>query len=69
MLIDEIRKLSVAERIELVEQIWNTIANGSETIELTESQKEELNRRLASWQTDPSAGHSWEEVRQRLLHW
>ena len=68
MLMDEIRKLSVPERIELVEQIWDTIEAENGEIELTEGQKRELDRRLAAWRADPHAGSPWEEVKQRLMN-
>ncbi len=32
-------KLSIPERIQLVEDIWDTIASETESIELTESEK------------------------------
>jgi putative addiction module component (TIGR02574 family) len=55
--------LSVAERILLVEQIWDSIAAEQEAIELTDAQKEELDRRVAAYEKDPSAGVTWEEIK------
>jgi len=45
--IQEILKLSVAERIELVEAIWDSIADAPENLPVTAAQKRELDRRLA----------------------
>jgi len=59
-------QLSVAERILLVEQIWDTIAAEPEKLEVPQSHKEELDRRLAQCQADPEAGSTWEEVKARL---
>jgi len=43
--IDDIKRLSVAERIQLVEDIWDSIAaDASETVQLSEVQKAELHR-------------------------
>lgn len=50
---DEIRKLSVEERIRLVEDIWDTIAASPEGLELTEAQRSELERRLDLHARDP----------------
>lgn len=61
-----IDQLSVAERILLVEEIWDSIAADEEQVPLTEAQKQDLERRLAAYQADPKAGSSWEEVKARL---
>ena len=64
--IQEILKLSVAERIELVEAIWDSIADAPGSLPVTAAQKRELDRRLAEYQENPSAGRTWEEVRRSL---
>lgn len=64
----EYLKLSVSERIQLVEDIWDSIvAEASETIELSKAQKDELNRRVAEHRADPSTAVPWEQVRARLF--
>ena len=63
----EIRQLSVPERIQLVEEIWNSIAEDEAAFELTAAQKKELDRRLAAHEAAPDRGSSWEDVRSRLL--
>jgi putative addiction module component (TIGR02574 family) len=62
-----IMKLSVAERIMLVEAIWDSIAAEQEPLELTEAQTRELDRRLDAYRASPEDGASWEEVKIRLL--
>lgn len=62
-----IDQLSVAERILLVEEIWDGIAEEINASELTQAQKDELDRRLAAMESNPQAGSSWEEVKARLL--
>ena len=62
----EITRLSTAERIQLVEDIWDTIAMQPEEVALTEAQTQELDRRLEAYQQDPLAGASWQEVQQRV---
>lgn len=61
-----IDRLSLAERILLVEEIWDSIAAEAEALEVPQSHKEELDRRLAAYHADPHAGSSWEEVKSRL---
>jgi putative addiction module component (TIGR02574 family) len=61
--IDEIKKLSLPEKILIVEEIWDSIAEDDEYPELTEAQRIELNRRIDSYQADPSKGKTWEEIK------
>jgi putative addiction module component (TIGR02574 family) len=64
----EYLKLSVSERIQLVEDIWDSIvADASETIELSQAQKDELHRRVAAHREDPSTAVPWEQVKSRLF--
>jgi putative addiction module component (TIGR02574 family) len=62
----EIKKLSVAERILIVEEIWDSIAAEQESVQLTEAQKTELDRRITSCDSSPDEGQSWEEIKRRL---
>ena len=64
--IQEILKLSVAERIEIVEAIWDIITASPESLPVTAAQKRELDRRLAEHRTNPEAGKTWEEIRDSL---
>jgi putative addiction module component (TIGR02574 family) len=64
--IDELRKLPLAERIELVEDLWDSIAADAEELPVPESHREELARRRAAYRDDPSRVLPWEEVRERL---
>lgn len=61
-----IDQMSVAERILLVEEIWDSIAVEEAGVPLTESQRQDLQRRIAAYEADPKAGSSWEEVKARL---
>ncbi|MDR1647354.1 MAG: addiction module protein, partial [Zoogloeaceae bacterium] len=46
------RTLSIAERIQLVEDIWDSIAtDASESVDLTTAQREEVRRRVAAHDT------------------
>jgi putative addiction module component (TIGR02574 family) len=64
----EILKLSVAERIELVGDIWDSIAaDAPGSIELTEAQRRELRRRLAEHDADPGSAIPWAQVRDELF--
>ncbi len=62
----DVLSLSVAERIQLVADIWDTIAEVPDQIELTEGQKAEIERRLDAYHRNPDAGSPWNEVRERI---
>lgn len=60
--------LSVAERIELVTDIWDSIARDhSATLTLTPAQLQEVQARLAAHEHHPASAVEWEQVRQHLL--
>jgi putative addiction module component (TIGR02574 family) len=63
----EIRFLPIPDRIILVEQIWDSIAEDGKQFELTEEQKAELDARLAARGQSPQPSASWEEVKGRIL--
>ena len=65
--ISNILKLDVSERIQLVEDVWDSVAAVPEAIPLTDKQKRELDRRLDAYHNDPSAGSPWKEVKERIL--
>jgi len=58
--------LSVPERIQLVEDIWDSIAEVPEEVGLTDEQKAELDRRLAAYHQNPDEGAPWGMVRERI---
>jgi len=61
-LVAEILELPVEERVRLVEAIWDSISAAPEAIPLTEWQREELDRRLSSYEANPKSGKTMEEV-------
>ncbi len=62
-----ILKLDVSERIQLVEDVWDSVAAVPEAIPLTDKQKKELDQRLAAYHSNPSVGSPWKEVKKRIL--
>ena len=66
-IIDEVLKLPVNERIELVEQIWDSIADTPGQPELTDAQKAELRRRALNHAADPASAIPWDEVKAGAL--
>ena len=62
----DILKLSVAERMRLVEQIWASIAAQPDEIPVTPAQRAELDRRLAAHRRNPERSSPWPTVRARI---
>jgi len=66
--IESLRKLSVSERIQLVEDLWDTIAEEApdDAFPITEALGAELDRRLAEADADPTGGIEWSAVRRAI---
>ncbi len=62
----DILKLSLSERLQLVEDIWDSICECPETLPLTTEQEAELEERLAEYHRDPQSGSPWQLVFERI---
>lgn len=63
----DFRRLSVAERLQLVEDIWDSIAvETPDAVPLTDAQRAELDRRLVEHGRDPDSAVPWDDVRSSL---
>jgi putative addiction module component (TIGR02574 family) len=58
--------LSPAEKLQLVEDLWDDLAATPEAVPVHDWQKEELARRKANLMNNPTSGLTWEEVKQRV---
>ena len=63
---DTIRRMSVADRLAMVEQIWATIAEEPSSLPITEEEIAVSRRRLAAHDADPSTSIPWEEAEAQL---
>ncbi len=66
--LSEILKLSVAERIQFVEDVWDSIAAVPQSVNLSDAQKEELEQRLEAYHKKSASGSPWEEVKARISY-
>ena len=62
-----IDRLSVEDRLALVQEIWDSIAASPEQVPLTDAQKQELQRRLDAHAANPNDVVPWETVRDEAL--
>jgi putative addiction module component (TIGR02574 family) len=63
----DVLQLPVPERLKLVEDIWNSIVDAPEALELTEEDKRLIDERLDARRRDPKAGSPWHEVYDRII--
>ncbi|MGH7710566.1 MAG: addiction module protein [Gemmatimonadaceae bacterium] len=65
-----LRRLTVAERIQLVEDLWDSIAEDDPdaAFPVTPALAKELDRRMAAHERDPSAAEDWRIVRRRITN-
>ena len=59
-------KLSVDEKIEYVESLWDAIVDGPEQVAVPDWHLEILRERLEAHDADPTEGRAWSEVRAEL---
>ncbi len=67
--LSQILKLSVPERILLVEAIWDSIVLENESksnYQLSEEQINILEEEMAAYSKNPKEGSSWEELKNRI---
>ena len=63
----DIEQISIDERIQLAEELWDSILANPEKLPMTEAQKQELDNRLKNHQQTGTEGLSWEAVKENTL--
>ena len=61
-MIENLRKLPIVERIQMVEDLWDSIAADQAALSLTDEQRAELDRRLDAYESDGIKGRIASEV-------
>jgi len=61
-----LRALPVAERLKLIEDLWDSIAADADALPLPDWHRAEIDRRLDALDAGASEGAPWEEVRRRI---
>ena len=59
--------LSIPERIQLVEDIWDTIVEKADQVELTDEEKKVVDERLKMYHQNPDLGSPWEDIFNRVV--
>ena len=65
----KLRQLPISERLQLVEDLWDTIVEDApdEALPLSPELAAALDRRLAEYEADPKAVRPWAEIRAEVL--
>lgn len=63
--LEPLLKLSRAERLQLVADLWDSIAQEDSELPVSEAKCDELRRRKQRFLQHPASGSTWEEVKQR----
>lgn len=61
--VDQLLDMPSAERVELAQALWDSVAQGPENVTLTEEQRQELDRRLEAYEQNPASGASWDSIK------
>jgi putative addiction module component (TIGR02574 family) len=64
--IPEIARLTVPEKILLLEDLWDSIAADEASVPVPQSHREELDRRLAQYEKDPGSLLTLDDLRERI---
>lgn len=64
--VEHLRKLPIAEKLRVVEELWDDIAESGERFPLPEWHRVEVERRAAELEADPSIALSHEELWRRV---
>ena len=57
-------KLSRAERLQLVEDLWDSLVQEDEELPVSDEKRDELRRRKERFLQHPTSGRTWEQVKQ-----
>lgn len=64
--IDELLELSVPDKLDVLERLWDSITADPRQVAIPEWHLEELDRREEELRRNPQLGKDWEAVKQRL---
>ena len=63
----ELETLSVPDRVQLVEDLWDSIARSNAQVPIPQWQKDELVRRKQNYLQNPGSGQTWDQVKHEIL--
>ncbi len=67
LLSEQILSLTVPEKLQLVEDIWDSVVIYAEEIPFSQSHKQDLDRRRSSYQNLENQGDNWENLKEKII--
>ena len=65
--VQELEALPVPERVQIVEDLWDSIARSNAEVPIPQWQKDALDRRKRNYRQNPDSGQTWAQVKQDIL--
>ncbi len=62
----QVFELALSEKLQLLEDLWDSIASDPDQIPVLDWQKEELAKRKVAYLQNPDSGSSWEAAKERI---
>jgi putative addiction module component (TIGR02574 family) len=62
----DLEGLTIDERLDLIERLWDSLGSAANTIALTPTQRDELNRRVDDLDREGPTGTPWDEAIRRI---
>ena len=66
-ILQTVRTLPKEDQLDLALELWESIDAGSAVLQLTEVQKQELDRGIAADAANPPSAEAWEDLKAKLL--
>lgn len=64
---EELRKLPVEDRLQLLEDVWASLCETPEKVDIPEWHRRELDRRMADQKALEEGASAWPDVRDKIL--
>jgi len=64
--LNQITSLSIVDRIQLVQAIWDSIAAEQTYLDLTDVEKQELDHRITAYESNPDDIMTWEDIKASI---
>jgi putative addiction module component (TIGR02574 family) len=65
--VEDTLQMSVQERIQLAQDIWDSITADPNAVPVSEAERQEIQRRLEAHERDPDSTIPWDEVKKQIL--
>ncbi|HXU83172.1 MAG TPA: addiction module protein [Polyangia bacterium] len=62
----DIERLSTDERLELLDQLWDSLGRDPEALPLSDDQRHDLDQRLDELDREGAKGLSWDEALEQI---